>query len=129
MAQQSSTKKAVSKSQGRPSQIGFIQAIRDVLLASINRGQLLLLLMGVGVLVAIVRMTPEDLGKLANRLLDVLEKHHLLGYIFSFLALIAWFIHAKYQRQFFREEMERLSQERNQLQEQALGTKVKSSQG
>lgn len=102
--------------------------VRDVLVASMNKGQFPFAMLTVIVLAMIVKMPPADVSRLAFRLFDAIERHELLGYIFSIVSLTGWFFHAKYQRRIITDEMTRLSGERNSLQSKALGKGVKSSE-
>lgn len=74
-------------------------------------------------------MPPADVSKLMFRLLDVAEEGRLAGYVVSVVSLLGWFFHARYQRKLITQEMQRISNERNQLQARELGKRVKSSEG
>ena len=108
--------------------IGFFESVRDVLIASMNKGQFPAALLAMVVLSMIWRMPPTDVSKLVFRLLDVAEEKKLLGYFVSVFSLLGWFFHAKYQRKLITFEMQRVSSERNQLQAKELGKKLKSSE-
>jgi hypothetical protein len=109
-------------------QIGFYHMLRDVLVASLNKGQFLIALNGLILIVLILKMPSADVGRLVFRLLDVTEAHYLLGYILAVVSLLGWFSHSKYQRRMITQELGRLSGERNRLQAQALGNRIKSSE-
>jgi hypothetical protein len=109
--------------------VGFWEFLRDVLIASMNKGQFPAALLAMVVLSMIWRMAPADVSKLMFRLLDVAEEERLAGYVVSVLSLFGWFFHARYQRKLINQEMQRISNERNQLQARELGKKVKSSEG
>jgi hypothetical protein len=102
--------------------------LRDVLVASLNKGQFLVALNGLILIVLILKMPSVDVGKLVFRLLDAAEARYILGYILAGVSLLGWFVHSKYQRREIARELERLSGERNRLQSQALGNRVKSSE-
>lgn len=110
-----------------PPKIGFWHMLRDVLVASLNKGQFPLACLFVVVLVFVIRMPPTDLSKLAWRLLDDLESAKLLGYALFVITLVGAFIHARFLRKMASGEMGRVAQERNKLQERALGQPLKSS--
>lgn len=109
--------------------VGFYQMLRDVLIASINKGQFPWAIMAMIVIAVIFRMPPEDVSKLAFRVLDALEHRALLGYAIAFVACAGWFFHSRYQRRIIAGELERMSHQRNRLQAHKLGNKVKSSEG
>lgn len=72
--------------------------LRDVFCASINKGQLPILLVGIIFLVMVVRMPPEDVSKLAFQTLEELKNLHLLGYATTVLVLVLWYKHAQLMR-------------------------------
>jgi hypothetical protein len=78
--------------------------------------------------VLILKMPSSDVGRLVFRLLDVAEAHYVVGYILAVVSLLCWFSHSKYQRRVITQELGRLSGERNRLQAQALGNRIKSSE-
>ena len=59
--------------------VGFWEFLRDVLIASMNKGQFPAALIAMVVLSAIWRMPPADVSKLMFRFLDVAEEEHLVG--------------------------------------------------
>jgi hypothetical protein len=105
-------------------------ALRDVLIASINKGQFPFAILGLVLLTLIVKMPPADVSKLVFRLVDGVEQGSLLGYLLSLLFLIGWYVHARYQRRVIAGEIERMAAERNTLQGKNLGRqRIKSSRG
>ena len=107
--------------------VTWAHASRDVLVAAINRGQLLLLLLGAIILLLIWKMPSADAGVLANKLVDDLSNYSLIGWLLFLVALGGWYVHAKSQRTAITAEMKRLGDERSKLQDQTLGGRVKSS--
>jgi hypothetical protein len=108
----------------------WANALRDVLIASINKGQFPFAILGLLLLTLIVKMPPEDVSKLVFRLVDGVERGSLLGYLLSLLFLVGWYVHARYQRRVITAEIERMAAERNTLQSKNLGQqRIKSSKG
>lgn len=105
----------------------FFQMLRDVLVASLNRGQFPVAIMGLIVVIAICRMPPADLSRLIFRLVDAAEAHEYGGYVLSLIITVGWAIHARRQRREMAAEVRRLSEQRNRLQEMALNVQLKSS--
>lgn len=100
-------------------------ALRDVLIASINKGQFPFAILGLILLALIMKMPPEDV----SRLVDGVERGSLFGYLLSLLLLAGWYVHARYQR-VITQELERMAAERNMLQGKNLGEqRIKSSKG
>jgi hypothetical protein len=109
--------------------VGFWEFLRDVLIASVDKGQFPAALIAMVVLSVIWRMSPTEVSKLMFRLLDVAEEERLVGYVVSVVSLLGWFFHVRYQRKLIAQEMQRISDERNQLQMRELGKRVRSSEG
>lgn len=105
----------------------FFQMLRDVLIASLNRGQFPMAVMGLIVLIAVCRMPPADLSRLIFRLLDAAEAREYMGYLLTVVAALSWAVHSKYQRRTMTAEIRRLSEQRNRLQAMALDIEIRSS--
>lgn len=111
----------------RNQRIGWPQVVRDIVLRIVGKGQLLMLVAGIIILVIVLRMPTDDISKLAFRLLEIFEVEKLLGYGLWFITLIMWGLHSKFQRRIIHDEMERLSEERTKLQTLKLGHQIKPS--
>jgi hypothetical protein len=108
----------------------WVAALRDVLIASINKGQFPFAILGLVSLTLIIKMPSDDVSKLVFRLVDGMERDSLSGYFLSLLILIGWYIHARYQRRVINGEIERMAAERNTLQSKSLGQqRIRSSKG
>jgi hypothetical protein len=105
-------------------------ALREVLIASINKGQFPFAMLGLVLLALIVKMPSEDVSELVFRLVDGVERGSLLGYLLSLFVLAGWYVHARYQRRVIAREIGRIAAERNMLQGRKLGQhRIKSSRG
>ena len=111
---------------GRKEDISWRIAFRDVAIASMNKGQFPILVVGVIFVVALLRMPPGDVGKLMLKFLEALERHELFGYVASLVLAMSWFFHSRFQRKTITDEITRLADERDKLQAQ-LNIKLKSS--
>lgn len=107
---------------------GFYQAIRDVLIESMRRGQFPTALVGLIVIVILIKMPGEDVSTLAFKVLDHFEKGVLVGWGLWIVTIVAWAIHGRYQRRTIAGEMMRIAEERNRLQERGLGEALESSE-
>jgi hypothetical protein len=105
----------------------FFQMLRDVLVASLNRGQFPMAIMGLIVIIAVCRMPPSDLSRLVFRLLDAAEARNYMGYVLCLIIAIAWAVHSKRQRREMAAEIRRLSEQRSQLQQITLDRQIRSS--
>lgn len=110
------------------SEIGLWTMVRDVLVASINRGQLPQATTALVLIVIVVRMPTEDVSKLVFGILDGLSDWSLLGWIVGGIAILLWWWHAKSQRRRWSTEMNRVSRERTKYQERALREELGSSE-
>lgn len=81
-----------------PVQVTWAQAFRDVLVASINKGQFLVAIVGIIFLVMVVKMPEQDVSKLAFKIVEDLKTLHLLGYALFFVTLGFWYLHAQLMR-------------------------------
>lgn len=107
--------------------IGMWHMLRDVLVASMNKGQLPVLALLLVVSLVIFRMPPEGVRELAVQVLSELVNLHLVGYALAVVLALSWLVHAKYQRRTFAAEMDRIAEERNKLQDRLLQRKTRSS--
>ena len=107
--------------------VTWAQAVRDIVIASINKGQLPILGM-IGIALLVVYRLPEaDVSKLALEVIESMRKHELLAYIAEVVTLIAWYVHAGRMRRAFGEEALRIGREKSEIQSLAAGVKFKSS--
>jgi hypothetical protein len=112
----------------RPS-VGLFQMLRDVLIASISKGQFPVASVVLILMVAMLRMPPEDVSELMFRLLEAAERSWVSGYLLAAALLVGWIYHARHQRRRMTQDMERISAELSALQAQVLATSVRSSEG
>ena len=107
--------------------IGFWTMMRDVLVASMNKGQFPLALVGFIFIIMILKMPSEDVSKLMFAILDGVSAGYYLGYLLSFILLSSWFIHTRWQRRIITSEMARVTEERNRLQSDQVDGTIQSS--
>jgi hypothetical protein len=103
-------------------------AIRDVLVASINKGQLPIAGIVLFLIILAVKMPSEQAGKLLFELLGLFVKGYLLGYFLFAASVLGWFIHVKIQRRTFKREIARAGDEKTKLQEKLLPKLIESSE-
>src|SRR5262249_32534714 len=104
------------------------QAISNIVIASINKGQLPVLGLIAIFLVLVWRLPPEELAKLAREMLEALEKRELIGYAASLIFGFGWFFHARWMRKEFSNEYERIGREKSHAQSKAAGKNFPSSE-
>lgn len=104
------------------------QFLRDVLVASINKGQFPLAVVALIVCLLILKMPPDDVSKLVFQIFDNIKNFKLAGYLWGIIATIGWFIHIRIQRNVLNNEIMRVSDEKTTLQKMGIGEKnIKSS--
>lgn len=118
---------ATARSRREPSKVTAWQALRDIMVASMNKGLFIPAALTLIFLFMLYKMPDQDVAKLVFRILDDIENGSLIGYIVAGLSSGAWFIHSRWQRRTIHAEMERLALERNELQHRLLGGNMSSS--
>lgn len=100
--------------------------IRDVLIASINKGQFPLALFSLIVVILVVKMDGDKATELIFRIFEELLSLRLLGWALSIILIAAWYRHARKLRRVFTEEVTRIANEKTALQ-QKLTNRVNQS--
>ena len=100
--------------------INFWKMMRDVLIASLAKGQFLVAMAGFIIMCVVLRLPPQDLSSATFAIIDLFKSLFYLGYLGFVLIAVAWFMHAKRMRKIHTEEVKRLSSERNKWQQKAL---------
>lgn len=107
--------------------VTWAQAVRDIFVTSMNRGQLPVLGLIAIVLMLIWKMPDADAGKLMHDLLAALRAGEMWSYGLLAATLAGWFFHAKLMRREFSDEALRIGREKSELQGKLSGVKYESS--
>lgn len=107
--------------------VTIAHAVRDVFIASINKGQFPVALLGAVLIIYCIRVSPETLTAHAAAIINSLIGGYLIGYFMGIVAIGGWFLHAKALRRSHHEELGRIAIEKTDLQKKQLGSKVRSS--
>ena len=102
-------------------------ALRDVLIASLNKGQLPLMLIGLILLVFAFRLPSDNLLNFLNGIIATLVERCTIGWWVSFGMFILLFLLTRWQRRIHTREVERISKEKKELQEILIGRNLPSS--
>jgi hypothetical protein len=114
---------------GRQQKLGYAQMLRDIFVASINRGQFLVAIAGGLSALVIVKLSSGDVSRLVFRLVESVENGKLLGYVLAVALGSGWFWHVRWQRRAITQEMRRIARQRTEAQDRAgLARKLKSSE-
>jgi hypothetical protein len=101
--------------------------LRDVLIASMNKGQFPLAVVALVIIVMIVKMSSESVTALVYRLIGDLENGSLFGYILALVMAGGWFVHSRWQRKVLTNEIDRLALERDKWQAKQMKLPLGSS--
>lgn len=101
--------------------------LRDVLVASLNKGQFLLALVGLIIIIIVARLPPEDLHAVIISVVDKLNAGDLLGWILFVCVSVAWAILSHRTRRIHENEIKRIGKEKSDLQKSLLGSGATSS--
>ena len=107
--------------------VGFFHFLRDVFVASINKGQFPLAILGLVLGIYCVRVPPDVLAEHGREFFMGLRDGFLVGYLLFFTTLGGWYVHAKSLRRKHHDELNRIATEETELQKKQLGSKIKSS--
>lgn len=66
----------------------------------------------------ILKMPASDVSKLAFEVIGDIRENFILSFFVSPFITLAWFFHVKWQRKTLRDEITRISDERNNLQKE-----------
>jgi hypothetical protein len=102
--------------------------LRDVLIASINKGQLPIAGIILFLIILAIKMPSEQAGKLLFELLDLFVKWKIVGWVLFGFSVFGWFIHLKIQRRVFTKEISRAGDEKTKLQKRLLPKQIESSE-
>jgi hypothetical protein len=107
--------------------VTWAQTARDVLIAAMDKGQLVPLALFL-IILLMIWVTPSDqIPVVEGRLLALVQNHAVFGYILWLVTVGFWFLHAKYMRTEHNKETGRIGREKSQLQEKLSGKDLPSS--
>ena len=102
--------------------------LRDVLIASMNKGQFPLALSALFFIVLILKMPSRDVSILVFRLLNAAEVGRVAGWAIAVVMVAVWYFHTRSLRRICAAELQRISDERNSLQGRSMGNgRIRSS--
>ena len=108
--------------------MGPYHMLRDVFVASMNKGQFPIAALSLISIIVIIKMPSSDVARLVFRLLGMAEELRIAGWILFLVTAAGWYLHSKMLRRRCAIELERITSERNRLQGNRLGkVRIKSS--
>jgi hypothetical protein len=108
----------------RPNFWGFMQ---NVLIAALNKGQLLGMGIIVFFLILAIKLPSDDIVPLFEKLLDISEINSILGWILAGITTFGGFLVNRWQRRIHTNEVRRISNEKKLLQQKLTDKKLPSS--
>jgi hypothetical protein len=109
------------------SKINFWKFCRDVWIEAIAKGQLPIAIWGTILLLLIFKMPGKDSAYIASKLIDMMVSSAMTVYLIIIAICIAIIGLLSWQLSFIKKELERVTKERNSLQERCLGGTLESS--
>ena len=88
-----------------PSAVGPSQAVRDVFIASINKGQFPFAIVGAIVLLLIFRLPANEIVPLIHWMVEKLSSIWYLGYFLFVCTVFAWYFHSQRIRREVTDQM------------------------
>jgi hypothetical protein len=101
--------------------------LRDVLLGSINKGQLPLALFGMILIILVSKLPAAEVSNLCHEIIKSLETYHILGWVISFLTTFGWYFNTRKIKKIHDREMNRVSAEKTKIQETKIGKPLQST--
>lgn len=109
--------------------VSWAEAVRDVLIASMNKGQLPVLAVSACVFLMIFRMPKEDVSVLASEIVARLVDWTLVGWATTIVISFCWWFQAKHARSEYTAELARIGEQKSRAQDAAAGQKFPGSRG
>lgn len=107
--------------------VTWAQAVRDVLLSAMARGQLPLLGLLALVAMIVAKFPEERLVSLVERLFELWTKGDSLGWAAWAATVLGWIVYARISRKLFQLELDRVAREKSELQKLLNGKSFPSS--
>jgi hypothetical protein len=86
-----------------------------MIVASINKGQFPFIILGIVSIVLIIRLPPNDVVSLTDRVLEHFNLMYVGGWLLSFLLIILWIILGRMSKKDLIDELNRISKEKEYL--------------
>lgn len=108
----------------RPNLWGMIQ---NVLIASLNKGQFIVGIIGLCFIIMIVKLSAEDTSIFLKQIITAAGDLHYAGWFLGIFSTAGWFVGTKRLRKLHTSEITRISNEKKILQQSKTGRTLASS--
>jgi len=105
----------------------FWGMIQNVLIASLNKGQFIIGIFGIIVIILVIKLPSSDTKDLLVNFLEILKDWKFLGWFTSIIFAFGWYTSNKRLRKIYSEEFNRIGQEKTDLQNRFGKNKLKTS--
>lgn len=128
MATHSKKPAKIYNNQGNPYRPNGWGMIKEIVIASMNKGQFLVAGLWLLLFILFLKLSQDQAYAILVNFCKLLVNGQIAGWVLFGIVVIAWFLHSKYQRRNFTREMKRIAQEKKDIQQSQLRTKLGSSQ-
>lgn len=107
--------------------INFWGFLEKVLVASLNKGQLIGMTIALIFIILIIKIPNDQIIPFIEKLLDISKINSILGWILSGFVTFGSFLTVRWQRRIHTKEIQRISNEKKILQEKLINKRLPSS--
>jgi len=107
--------------------INFWGFLEKVLVASLNKGQLIGMTIALILIILIIKIPSDQIIPFIEKLLDISKINTILGWVLSVFVTFASFLTVRWQRRIHTKEIQRISREKKILQEKLINQNLPSS--
>lgn len=93
---------------------------QNILIAALQKGQFLIGLSGLIIIVSLLKMKPEDIANIYKELFGILKSFYLVGWLLTLLVVILWYIFAKKASKIHAGQINKLLDDYQKLQEKLI---------
>lgn len=120
-------KNKTNKNQYNSYRPNFWGMIQNILITSINKGQLLGAAVAIILIILVLKYPSDEIPELVDKLLNISEFNSVLGWVVSGISTLGGFLITRWQRRIHTKEIKRISQEKKALQAKLTEKKLPSS--
>lgn len=107
--------------------INFWGFLEKVLVASLNKGQLIGMTIALIFIILIIKIPNDQILPFIEKLLDISKINSILGWILSGFVTFGAYLTVRWQRRIHTKEIQRISREKKSLQEKLTQQQLPSS--
>jgi len=117
--------KSPASTEKRP--MGIPEAVRDVVIFALERGAFMPVSFAALLFLLLWRAPAENIGRIIDSVVNLFELLFWIGWILFVLVCVGWYRHVQWIRKENQRELDRLSEERNILQNMLNDGSITSS--